>query len=269
MASGSSLGRLTYGVFYLPALTFSYLSVIPENPLYGYLPQTIFGQFVDPSLIFGGLAVIAFFGAMQSHGVSRAIYGPKGPESRPKHKTTHVRHQLGIVLGIDADEIPVLPCRIAHEGIFKELLSYLLFRAHRAVYDNRPRFEGQELPEMWKNPPPRQHRLEIGLRQLVKLDKLIGKKELLRFIYFLPMGFQKINIWISFFALIVYMYLVANFDYIIVVLFGTHIVLLFRGTIWIPIPNYYNQDGLSDRFIPEYKLGSKSESQKGDYKEDI
>lgn len=262
MASGSSLGRLTNGVFYLPALTFSYLSIIPENPLYGYFPQTIFGQSVAPSLIFGGLAVIAFFGAMQSHGISRAIYGPNGPEARPKHKTTHVRHQMGIVLGIDADEIPVLPCRIAHEGIFKELLSYLLFGAHRAVYDNRPMFEGKELPEMWKNPPHPQHRLEKGLRQLVKLDELIGKKEILRIIYFLPMGLQKINTWVSFFALVMYMYLAPNFDYILVLLFGTHLVLLFRGAVWAPIPKYYNPDGLPDRFIPEYQFKEKHEGRK-------
>lgn len=176
-AASGSIGQLSYGSFYLPSIAFGYLSTQPNYPLLQYIPPVL-GPPFEPVHLFYILTALAFLGAMQVHGIARAIYGPKGPTSRPKQKTVQVRHELAIVLGEDAENIPIVPCCIAHRGFGAEFLDYVVYWCRKFLYslpmDAR---EKRRLGNRFGPVPPR-HRLEIGVEQLVEFRSLLKWRQL-------------------------------------------------------------------------------------------
>lgn len=98
--AGGSVGELLYGSFYLPAVAFGYLSTHPGNEFHQYIANiNVPLVAIDPShllYILYSLTAISFLGAIQAHGITRAIYGPDGPSDRPKNGTVQIRHQLEI-----------------------------------------------------------------------------------------------------------------------------------------------------------------------------
>lgn len=229
MSTPHSLGQLSYASFYLPPLAFGYLSLESNNPLLPYLPQfhspTPIGG-PEPIHLFWFLTAFTFLGAMQVHGVSRAIYGNIGPEKRPKHKSVHIRHSLAIVLGTDAENIPVVPCRLAHSNIVLEFLKDLV--------------HGRE-------------RCKTGFNQLKEIGSMVTLSRTPRILYFVPMGLHRYLGIVSFVALGTALFLGAG-GYAAFILIAALFVLLFRKYIWAPIPPVFNKEGLDERFRPEYEL---------------
>lgn len=229
MCAATSLGQLSYASFYLPPLTFGYLSVTDNNPLIAYLNNApIDMPFIslEPTHFFWFLTAFTFLGAMQVHGVTRAIYGREGPGVRPKQKTVQVRHSLAFALGTDADNIPVVPCRLIHSNIGREIL--------KDIEQDRDR-------------------LKTAIQQLMEIGSLMSWKKLPRFLYFIPMGLHRFFGKVAFGALASVIYLGAG-GYATLLLFAALFVLLFRKVIWTPLPPIFNQEALDDRFIPEYRV---------------
>lgn len=229
MSAVTSLGRLSYASFYLPPLTFGYLSFEDNNPLLTYLTQIHINipiQGLEPIYVFWFLTAFTFLGGMQVHGVSRTIYGLGGPEERPKQKSVQIRHSLAFALGTDAENIPVVPCRLAHSNISRELV--------KDVVNGR-------------------NRLKTGLIQLREIGLMFTWSKVPRFMYFIPMGLHRFLGRVAFVVLGVALYLGAG-SYAAFVLFAALFVLLFRKVIWAPLPPVFNTDALEDKFSPEYQL---------------
>lgn len=257
-ASGS-IGQLSYGSFYVSSLAFGYFSTQQDNPLLQFIPHTnLPGPTLEPIYLFYALTAVAFLGAVEAHGIARAIYGPEGPTARPKHKTVQVKHELAIVLGVNADKIPVVPCRIAHRGFVAEFLDYIVYRSRKLLYSPsmKPR-EKRLFMKHFGTVPPR-HRLEIGVEQLTEFRSLLKWRQLPRVIYFAPLGLLKYMMWLSFAALIAFAVL-GTASYAILLLILAHVALLFRNLFWAPIPDYINADAVDDRFVPEYKMHDEEE----------
>lgn len=255
-AVGGNVGELSYGSFYLPSIAFGYLSTQPANAFLQYFASINYPLFtIKPShllYVLYFLTVVSFLGAIQAHGIARAIYGPDGPSDRPKHSTVHIRHQLGIILGIEPDQVPIVPCRIAQRGFILEILSYVLYLSKKMVAsfpESSPqRQQIDHLPEEI----PRQHRLEIGIGQLAEFYEVLNWGMTPRILYFVPTGLLKGLTRLSLITLLVFGVL-SSFSYAILLLILAHVVLLFRKYFWAPIPNYINPSTLDDRFTPEYK----------------
>lgn len=227
MSAATGVGQLSYASFYLPPLTFGYLSFGDNNPLLSYfthIPLDVPG--LKPIHAFWFLTAFTFLGAMQLHGVSRAIYGRKGPEERPKQKTVQIRHSLAFALGTDVDNIPVVPCRLAHSNLGREIF--------------RDVTQGQ-------------NRLETALIQLKEMGRMVTWSKVPRLLYFVPMGLHRLWGRVAFAALGVALYLGAG-NYTAFVLFAALFILLFRKFIWLPLPFVFNTDALDERFTPEYQL---------------
>jgi len=254
MSAATDIGELSYGSFYLPSVAFAYLSTQPNNPLIGYFPAvTLPGPTLKPVYLFYILTAISFVGAIQGHGIARAIYGPDGPAQRPKHKSVQVQHTLSIVLSEDVENIPIIPCRIATDGILFEILDFIQYKAKEILYQlARNPTEERKFKDQF-GPIVPEHRLNKGIKQLQDITQLLSWWKVPRVVYFVPMGFQKISTWAAFIALTSFVVL-GSVSYVALLLIFAHIVLLFRNLFWAPIPNYLNVDALDDRFTPEYKL---------------
>jgi len=229
MASPTSLGQLSYASLYLAPLTFGYLSFEENNPLIPYLPDLISNvpiQGYRPIHVFWFLTAFTFLGGMQSHGVFRAIYGPNGPDERPKHGTVQIRHSLAFVLGIDANKIPMMPCRLAHSNLTRELM--------KDVTQNR-------------------NRLKTGINQLKQIGSMLTLSMVPRTMYFIPMGLHRFWSRVAFLTIGAAIYLGGG-SYTSLILFSSLFVLLFRKIIWAPLPDVFNTDALDDRFKPEYQI---------------
>lgn len=261
--AGGSVGELSYGSFYLSAVAFGYLSTQPGSEFYQYVasinyPLVTIGP-VHLLYILYGLTAVSFLGAIQAHGIARAIYGPDGPSDRPKHNTVHIQHELAIVLGIAPEKVPIVPCRIAQRGFILEILSYVVYLSNvmiASLPESSP--ERRELEQLLKYTPPR-HRLEIGIQQLAEFNGVLRWRMAPRVLYFVPMALLKRLTWLSFLTLAAFGVLSA-FDYAVVLLILAHIVLLFRKWFWTPIPNYINPDTVDDRFTAEYERSERKES---------
>lgn len=225
MVAGTSLGQLTYASFYLGPLSFGYLSLPENNAIIQYLPviQHPFHS-LDPIHLFWFLTAFTFLGAMQVHGAVKVIYGPEGPAKRPKHNTVQIRHSLAFALGVDAEEIPVTPIRLATSNIAKEWL--------RDINQGRTR-------------------VRRGLRELGEIGLMVTRGKYLRFAYFIPMGVHRFLSRIAFLAIAATLYFGAS-GYAGFVLFAGLFVLHFRNWVWAPFPPVFNSDALDDRFNPEY-----------------
>lgn len=261
--AGGSVGELSYGSFYLPAAAFGYLSIHPGSEFHQYianinLPLVTIDQ-VHLLYILYSLTVISFLGAIQAHGIARAIYGPDGPSNRPKHGTVQIQHELAIVLGIEPERVPIVPCRIAQRGFIPEFLSYMLYLSNKllgSLPESAP--ERQEVEHLIEDTPPR-HRLEIGIQQLGEFYGELRWRMAPKVLYFFPMGLLKRLTWLSFLSLIAFGVL-SSFGYAVVLLILAHVVLLFRKWFWLPIPSYTNPDTIDDRFTAEYKRAEEKES---------
>ncbi|WP_440007554.1 hypothetical protein [Halomicrococcus sp. SG-WS-1] len=252
--SGSSVGELSYGVFYLPAVTFGYLGTQTDNPVVASFSQvSILGHSFGLSLLFLIFSVFAVIGAIELHGTTRAIYGPEGPSSRPKHETVQVQHTLAIVLNKAPEEIPLVPCRVVQNGFLKEVVDYFDHIGRKAVFDQGRHTELEETLGKELTPPPRQHRLEICFEQLRKMMESVELEHLFRILYFLPMMFQKYMAKMTFILLLGFV-LLGPLNHILLLLLLAHFVLLFQSKIWRPIPNASDVNALEDRFSPEYKI---------------
>lgn len=227
MPSGTSLGEVTYASLYLSPLAFGYLSFEEKNPFIAYFDVPI--SLIDPIQVFWLFTAISFLGAMQTHGALRAIFGPGGPEKRPKHNTVFFRHSLAFILRTRAEAIPVVPCRLAHNPA--RILTDVVYGRNR---------------------------LEIALVQLKEIGRMITLRRVPRIVYFLPMGFHRLLSKIAFIALGAALYL-GTTSYVAFVLFTALFVLLFRKIIWLPFPPVYDDEGLKDRFVPEYQLHESSQ----------
>jgi len=260
--SGGSVGELSYGSFYLPAVAFGYLSTQPGSALLQYLARINYPLVtIEPGHLLYVLYVltgVSFLGAIQAHGIARAIYGPGGPADRPKHKIAQIQHELAIILGIEPDQVPIVPCRIAQRGFIPELLSYVLYLSN-TVIATLPKSspERQQVEHLLDDTPPR-HRLEIGIQQLGEFYKVLRWRMTPRILYFLPMGILRRLTWISLVTLVAFGVL-SSFSHALLLLILAHVVLLFRNFFWAPIPSYTNQDALNDRFTAEYKRAEEKE----------
>lgn len=234
-AAVGSVGQLSYGSFYLSSLAFGYLSIQPANSLSVIFPQVpLLGPMLEPVYLFYFLTAVAFLGAVQAHGIARAVYGPDGPTVRPKHETVQIRHELAVVLGVDAEDIPITPCRIAQRGVMSETL------------------------RLMAGSTSTRHRLKSGIEQCLELRALLRWWKVPRVIYFIPMGVLKYLTWVSFLALVGFT-VFGTTSYVAVLLLFAHIILIFRKLLWFPIPNYRNADALDDRFVAEYEIGKKED----------
>lgn len=229
MSTATNLSQLSYASFYLPPLTFGYLSFEGNNPLLPYLTQIpieIPIYDLEPIHVFWFLTALTFLGAMQIHGVSRAIYGREGPEQRPKQKTVQIRHTLAFVLNTDAQNIPMVPCRLAHSNLGHELL---------------------------KDAAQGRSRVKTGVIQLKEIGLMVTWSRVPWLLYFIPMSLHRLWGRVAFIALGAALYLDTG-EYAAFVLFAALFVLLFREVIWAPIPSHFNTNALDDRFTPEYQL---------------
>lgn len=225
MVAGTSLGQLTYASLYLPPLSFGYLSFPENNAILQYLPtfQHPFHS-LAPIHFFWFLTAFTFLGAMQVHGAARVIYGPWGPVNRPKHNTVQVRHTLAFAVGVDAEDIPVTPIRLATSNIAKEWL--------RDITQGR-------------------NRVRRGIRDLGEIGLMVTREKFLRFAYFIPMGVHRFLSRIALLAIATSLYLGSS-GYTGFVLLAGLFVLHFRNWVWAPFPPLFNSDALVDRFNPEY-----------------
>lgn len=259
MCAATSLGQLSYASFYLPTLGFGALATVQEHPFIQYMPQLpLPGLELGPRLLFYTLAGISFLGAMQAHGLARAIYGPEGPVARPKHKTTQIQHSLAIILKKDAEEIPIVPCRIACQGITQTTLLYLRYRGLKFLYPHSAAPATQRRFEKRFGSIPPRHQLEIGVEQLVTEAKSWSWRVYPRFAYFAPMGLLKILTWLSL-ILLVGLGVLSSVSYAVLLLILAHAVLLFRGWVWRSFPDYIHHDAIDDRFTAEYERVEREE----------
>lgn len=260
MSAGSEgVGELSYGTFYLPAFAFGYLAIWPDNPILQHLPQVDLIIFsMEPVYFVYLLTGVSFLGAMQLHGVARAIYGPEGPSVRPKHSIVQLQHTIAIICGLDAEEVPIIPCRILNRGLLPELLDYVHYCTQRLIATNPEAFEGFENTIDSSEPLPHRHRIEIGIDQLVEFMQMLSWRDIPRISYFLPMEFHRINTWLAFLFLI-FASITSTASYISLLLIFALSVLLFRGIVWSPIPDYYDIEGLQDRHVAEYELVEREE----------
>lgn len=261
--TGGSIGKLSYGSFYLPAGAFGYLSTQPGSEFHQYVasinyPLVIIGP--DQLLyILYSLTAISFLGAIQAHGIARAIYGPDGPSDRPKHETVQIKHELAIVLGIDPEQVPIVPCRIAQRGFILELLSYAVYLSNVLIASLPEPSPTRHEEELLLNHIPPRHRLEIGVQQLAEFNEVLRWRMAPRVLYFAPVGLLNRLTWLSFLFLVGFGVL-SSFGYAVVLLILAHIVLLFRKWFWAPIPNYTDPDSVDDRFVAEYQRSERKES---------
>lgn len=257
--SGPSFAQLSYGSYYLPALGFGYLATQARGSVYQQLPSIeLFGTTAGAFHYFMILAIFAFLGALQAHGLSISIYGREGPASRPKHKTVQLRHHFAIMLNVDVRELPAIPFRIAIRGFSLELLDYLVYRIRSAMYVPEEERTGP-VPKVLERKPLPTHRLEIGYKELKSLTRLVLWRPL-RVAGFLPLAMNSLMAKISMTFLLVY--LVANpADYIAMLLIVSHLVLLYRGLVWDYFPRVLYPEALRNRFTPEYELREDPEEE--------
>ncbi|WP_226013587.1 hypothetical protein [Halomicrobium salinisoli] len=244
MSGAISLGQLSYASFYLPSLAFGYLSIKENNSLLPYLTQVQFQlpiQGLKPIHVFWFLTAFTFLGAMETHGVARAIYGPNGPTERPKDKTVQIRHTLAITLGADVEEIPILACRLWKKGLITGIPM-----------------------ELAKDLAQGRSRVILGITQWREIGLMVlNREKIARVMYFIPMGLLQFWGRVAFLALGTAIYLGAG-TYAAFVLFAALFVLLFRNLIWAPIPPVFNSAALDDRFDPEYKIHNESGDKKSE-----
>jgi len=192
------------------------------------------------------------------HGIARAIYGPDGPSERPKHKSIQIQHGLAIILGIDPDQVPLVPCRIAHRGFIQELLSYWFFWSNNVIASlpksSAVRRENDHL--IGETPP--QHRLQIGIKQLLEFSQGLSWRMAPRIIYFLPLWLLRRLTLVSLTSLVAYG-LLSSVSYPVFLLVLAHVVLLFRKHFWAPIPSYTSPEALDNRFTAEYERAEEKE----------
>jgi hypothetical protein len=254
--AGGSVGELSYGSFYLSTAAFGYLSTQSGSEFHQYIaninvPLVTIDQ-AHLLYILYSLTVISFLGAIQAHGIARTIYGPDGPPDRPKHGTVQIQHQIAIVLGIEPERVPIVPCRIAQRGLIPELLSYTQYLNNKllvSLSEFSP--DHQDIEHLIEDTPPR-HRLEIGIQQLDEFYGELRRRMVPRVVYFIPMGLLKHLTWLSFLSLAAFGVL-SSFGYAVILLFLAHVVLLFRKWFWLPIPSDTKPDAVDDRFTAEYK----------------
>jgi hypothetical protein len=255
----NSVGQLSYGSFYLPTVAFGYLSTNAGSPLFQHIPHIQYlNEILDPIGLFYFLTALSFISAIQFHGIARAIYGPDGPSSRPKHEIVQVRHTLAIILNEEGAKVPIIPCRIANEGILRELLEYTVYRGQKSLYESQPEIWEEQRLEKVIGPVPSQHRLEVGVQQFRNFIELLTWWKLPRILFFAPMLFHTYLTWISLASLIVFA-IYNSVNYALLLLILAQIVLLTRGIVWSFVPSPYNVEDVQDRFTPEYEIEREDE----------
>ncbi|WP_254830181.1 hypothetical protein [Haloglomus salinum] len=261
MCAATSLGQLSYASFYLPSLGFGVLATTSDNPIYEYIHPDIANTILfGPSAVFYALTALTFLGAMQAHGISRLIFGPDGPSARPKNTTAHLRHTLAIVLDKEANQFPIIPCRIAQQGFTRHLLDYLRYKMVLWLYSAADNPETHTSFKELFGEVPKRHRLEIGYEQLESEAKSWSWRTYFRIAFFLPMGLLKHLSWLSL-ALLVALGALSTVSYAILLLIFAHSVLLFRGWVWSFLPDYVNYEAVDDQFIAEYEFYEGSGAQ--------
>ncbi|MFD1586179.1 hypothetical protein ACFR9U_04235 [Halorientalis brevis] len=245
--SGSAFGQLSYGVFYVPSIVFGYLLSNPQDPAIDFLP-TIGFMSLSRLDILSILAIVSFLGAIQGHGIARAVYGPDGPVYRPKQGSIQLQHTLAIILNVKPDRIPIVLCRVPQNGYLIEMLGYVDNLSRKFLYNSSK----GEVP-LDIDPPLPKHRLEIAYEQLFDVFGLMSIWKVPRIIFFLPAGLQKITGWIAFLLMSASLYF-NGIRYVPMFLGGVLFLLLFRAKLWGPIPDIADPDALKDRFTPEYKM---------------
>lgn len=256
MAVGSSsTGQLSYGSFYIPALASGYFSTQAPTITEALHTLPILGKYFSslplvPAL--QALTIISFIGAMEAHGIVRAIHGPDGPVVKPKMTWVVIRHQLAIIFGKEPEEIPASFCCMLASGVGRELYSYLLYRIYCAFHEMQQMAEMEKGVKIDDGGLPPSHRFETILDSSQDIRSIITKRNIHRIFYFLPMASLKHLSWISFGLIIVSM-LKFDASYPVLLLLLAHVALKFRDIVWKPIPTYRNPEAKADRFKPEYE----------------
>lgn len=248
-ASGSDIGQLGYGSFYVPSVAFGYFAATPGNAILQRTPEIHLSNHVlTPQGVLLLVTSITFIGAMQQHGIGRAIFGRDGPGERPKQTAVAYRHTLAIILGVEAEKIPIPPCRFLAGSPTTAVSSWFLFRGPGKDYVEM-RNSGIEVLA---------YRAENTFHDLMELNSLIGRKQLFRLLYFFPVLVHQVSAYLALILLGFSVYVGSVTYASLILLFGLFALLL-RRKVWFLIPDPQRPDAMKDRFKPEYRLGEDSQ----------
>jgi len=208
-AAGGGLGELSYGSFYLPTIAFGYMASLPPATLTRLSKGwALIGLHVNVQHYLYALTLISFLGAMEAHGIGRAIYGPGGPERRPKHNVVQIHHSLAIVLNKHENpmQIPKLPSQIPIMGYTNVIFDYLRCRLQKRLRESEEFSWAADILEENLGPTPKEHIFERGLREYRETFELLSWGHIPRIVYFTPMWSLKYLMWASLLSLIGLLY---------------------------------------------------------------
>jgi hypothetical protein len=252
-ASGSDIGQLGYGSFYIPSIAFGYFAATPGNPVLQRTPELhLLNHVLSPQGLLLLVTSITFIGAMQEHGIAHAIFGRNGPAERPKQTDVAYRHTLAIILGVEAENIPIVPCRFLAGNPLTTVSSWIFYRGPSSG-SIEAKNSGIEVLA---------HRAENTFHDLMELNSLIGRKQLLHLIYFSPILVHQASAYLALFLLGFSVYL-GYISYISLILLFGLFALLLRRKVWFLIPSPERPDAMKDRFNPEYCLNEDSQTHYG------
>jgi hypothetical protein len=250
----TGMGQLTYGSFYVSSLGFGYVSI--------QSPTTVFARIADflplisttesVSYILYLMTIITFLGAVQTHGITLAIYGVDGPRQNPKDGYVQIRHTLSIILNEDADEIPVTLCDLASQGLPKSAVSYVHYRLKSGLFASVTSLDERRFLESIVGKNRDYHQVETGIEQCQQLLNLISIRNLPRLLYFFPTYVLSFLTKVSFVILILTI-LISPVTYPAGLLIFAHAILLFRPLLWKPIPSVRKPGGIKKRHKPVYE----------------
>jgi len=247
-ALGSDIGQLGYGSFYVPSVAFGYFAATPGNAILQRTPEIhLFNHVLTPQGVLLLVTSITFIGAMQEHGIGRAIFGRNGPGERPKQTAVAYRHTLAIILGVKAERIPITPCRFLAGNPVTAVSSWVLFRG-----------PGEDFVEMKDSGiKVLAYRAENTFHDLMELNSLIGRRQLPRLLYFSPVLVHQVSAYLALILLGFSVYEGSVTYASLILLFGLFALLL-RRKVWFLIPDPERPDAMKDRFKPEYRLSEDS-----------
>jgi hypothetical protein len=252
--SSTSVGKLGYGAFYLPVFAYGYFATegVRILPIVRqYLPMI---PWFNETLLFSILTGVTLLGAIQIHGIARAIYGSH-PSSNPKQGSVQIRHSLAIVLGVNVDRVPKVAPRVFSSGIISEIVEYFQHLTKRTYFEQNRKMWKREFGPLTQE-PARKHRLEVAIQELADIPSLIHRGNILRILYFVPIGLTYSLTRLSFLILTVLLF-VGNTSFIMFLLWIGQFVLLFRKKFWAPIPTTIYPEDLSDVHKAEYSKGNE------------
>ena len=256
------IGQVSYSSLYLSPLAWGYLYTTDLPPQLATLPVI---DFLPLELTLLLLTGFTFLGAIQAHGIGRAVYGPDGPITKPKANEVQVRHEFAIIFDVDVEDVPVVPCRLLPRGVMTVVADYLIYRVVHGVRDSpevldfapvsssRKRKAKQEV----RNLRPK-HRAKTAYEQLKEIPSLVGWSGVPRAIFYSPaFALSKITL-LSLLLLCITVYFGGG-DYAIYLLILAHFILLFRKHFWRGIPAYPHLDSLDERCVAEYEKADRDE----------